>query len=406
VPAYLSKEQAAAAVAAASRERDTIQANLLDLDGSFGKRLLAGASLAGETRGRWDTAAAQLAAMWETFTAYSAVIDRANEILAGIRRSPGPRLAEIASLLTGPSVQVTRAVQPLARRGLTGSGSATLTVAAAVQEMKGSFSAVADVVTAAETVWNEAADRLQQAATDLGEARRLAGGISDDALAGALAQADADLTQQRELLNSDPLALWQRGKVDVSRVDRLRERAAAALSAASRLAALRADADRRIAAVTAAVQAARAAYQDALAERERVAAKIAGAALPKPPPVAGLASRLADLDALRTAGRWSRLAAELEAVEEQAATAGRSCRDAQRGVTALLERRDELRGLLDAYKARAARLGGAEDARLDALAQRAGELLFTAPCDLAAAERAVTEYQQAVLALSGQARRP
>jgi chromosome segregation ATPase len=406
VPAYLTREQAAAAVAAAATERDTIQGNLLDLDGSFGKRLLAGATLTGESRRRWDTAAAQLAAMWETFTAYSAVVDRAGEILAGLRRSPGPRLAEIASLLTGPSVQVTRAVQPLARRGLTGSGTATLTIAAAVQEMKGSFSAVADVVTTAETVWNEAGDKLAQASADLGEAKRLAGGITDDTLTGELSQAESDLTQLRELLNSDPLALWQQGKVDVSRLDRLRQRTSAALAAAARLAALRADADRRIAAVTASVQSARAAYQDALAERERVAAKIAGAPLPKPPPVAGLASKLGDLDALRTAGRWSRLAAELEAVEAQATTAGRSCRDAQRGVTALLERRDELRGLLDAYKARAARLGAAEDARLDALAREASELLFTAPCDLAAAERAVTDYQQAVLALSGQARRP
>jgi len=384
----------------------SIQGNLLDLDGSFGKRLLAGATLTGESRRRWDTAAAQLAAMWETFTAYSAVVDRAGEILAGLRRSPGPRLAEIASLLTGPSVQVTRAVQPLARRGLTGSGTATLTIAAAVQEMKGSFSAVADVVTTAETVWNEAGDKLAQASADLGEAKRLAGGITDDTLTGELSQAESDLTQLRELLNSDPLALWQQGKVDVSRLDRLRQRTSAALAAAASLAALRADADRRIAAVTASVQSARAAYQDALAERERVAAKIAGAPLPKPPPVAGLASKLGDLDALRTAGRWSRLAAELEAVEAQATTAGRSCRDAQRGVTALLERRDELRGLLDAYKARAARLGAAEDARLDALAREASELLFTAPCDLAAAERAVTDYQQAVLALSGQARRP
>ena len=48
----LTREQAAAAVAAASSERDTIQANLLDLDNSFGKRLLASASLTGETKTR------------------------------------------------------------------------------------------------------------------------------------------------------------------------------------------------------------------------------------------------------------------------------------------------------------------------------------------------------------------
>ncbi len=41
----LTRDQAGPAVTAAAAQRDTIQANLLDLDASFGKRLLAGASL-------------------------------------------------------------------------------------------------------------------------------------------------------------------------------------------------------------------------------------------------------------------------------------------------------------------------------------------------------------------------
>ena len=68
--AVLTREQAAAAVAAAVAERDTIQANLLDLDGSFGKRLLAGAKLTGETRRRWDAVTAAMTTLWETFSAY------------------------------------------------------------------------------------------------------------------------------------------------------------------------------------------------------------------------------------------------------------------------------------------------------------------------------------------------
>ena len=36
----MAREQAAAAVAGAAAEHDDIQANLLDLDGSFGKRML------------------------------------------------------------------------------------------------------------------------------------------------------------------------------------------------------------------------------------------------------------------------------------------------------------------------------------------------------------------------------
>ena len=53
-----------------------IQANLLELDGSFAKRVLEGATLTGQTRDRWATASAALATLWETFLAYSAVVDR------------------------------------------------------------------------------------------------------------------------------------------------------------------------------------------------------------------------------------------------------------------------------------------------------------------------------------------
>ena len=66
-----------------------------------------------------------------------------------------------------------------------------------------------------------------------------------------------------------------------------------------------------------------------------------------------------------------------------------------------MSRRDELRGLLGAYQAKAARLGAGEDVGLTERFNRARALLWTAPCDLAAAADAVTGYQQAVLALGG-----
>jgi hypothetical protein len=67
-PAF-TRQQAADAVTKARGERDTIRANLFDLDGSFGKRPLAGAALTGTTRQRWDSAADSLAALWELSTA-------------------------------------------------------------------------------------------------------------------------------------------------------------------------------------------------------------------------------------------------------------------------------------------------------------------------------------------------
>ena len=92
MPLTLTRDQAQSAAAAAVAERDTIQANLLDLDGSFGKRMLAGATLSGETRKRWEALSAGLTALWETFSAYSAVIDQAAEILAQPGRLASARL--------------------------------------------------------------------------------------------------------------------------------------------------------------------------------------------------------------------------------------------------------------------------------------------------------------------------
>src|SRR6516165_9747992 len=147
----LTRDQAAAAVTAAVAERDTIQANLLDLDGSFGKRLLAGAKLTGETRKHWDAAAAELTTLWETFTAYSAVIDRAAEVLGTVRRSPDRALTELTTILKEPSVRLAHVSSALARGDLTGTAETAVTLAAAVGKMRAAFAVVADVVAAAET---------------------------------------------------------------------------------------------------------------------------------------------------------------------------------------------------------------------------------------------------------------
>jgi len=407
-PAMLTPQQAASAVASAAAERDTIQQNLLDLDGSFGKRLLSGATLTGETKRRWDAATADLTRLWEIFTAYSAVVDRAAEMLPGARRAAARVLTDITAILNAPSVRLPGGSSPVAQGNITGTAEQLVTMAEAVREMRRLFAGVADVVNAAETVWNALADQLQQVADDLGAAKERAAGIEDDALAGALAVAEADLAQLRAMVTGDPLPLWHpsgvntgqvnTGQVDTARLGRLRERAAAAASRAAELAALRADSDQRIAVVTAAVTTARDAWQDAMSARERAAAKIAGAPA-TPPDVHGLAQRLAGLADLRAAGRWSRLAAELDQLEGQAAAAARDCRDVERQAAALLDRREELRGLLGAYQAKAARVGGAEDSMLEYRYDRARNLLWTAPCDLSAAAAAVTGYQQAVLAL-------
>ena len=397
----MTREQAAAAVAEATAERESIQNNLLDLDGSFGKRMLAGATLTGESELRWEAAAADLAALWEIFNAYAAVVDEAAELMAGAGRLSDRELAQVTTWLTGASVELTRQ-KPLGRRGLTETGRSDLTLAAAVQEMKRAFASVADVVAAAESVWNKTADGLGMIGAQLAAAKEQLGDLSDDETTGALAAAEGELGELRDRLNSDPLALWQGGRVDTTRLEWLRAQAAAATVRAGSLARLRADARQRISAAQAAVATVTAAREGADAARSAAAAKIAQNYLPPPLPAApDLDVRLATLGKLEAAGRWARLAAELDTIESEAAAATERYRDAERAAATLLDKRAELRGLLDAYQAKAARLGAAEDTELAMRYQQAHDLLWTAPCDLAVAAAAVTHYQQAILTLNG-----
>jgi hypothetical protein len=410
MPLTLTRDQAQAAVGTAAAERDAIQANLLDLDSSFGKRMLAGATLSGETRTRWESASAGLAALWETFAAYSAVIDRAAEIVGQSGRLPSARLEEASALLTGPSVRLAGVPVPLGERDLTAGGDVRQTLGATVLQMKRAFTPLAAEMTAAETVWNQMSDGLRHVAGCLEDAKRQSGLIAaadaDLELADALAQAEAGLRQLRETLNSDPLSLWRHGQVETGQLDRLREQAAAVAARSAELARTIKEAGTRIAELSATVAAATQAWQDATAARERAAGRIVVAAFEPLPDISGLDGRLADLASLQAAGRWTRLTSELDLLGKQASQAVRQCREAERMAAGLLGRRDELRGLLDAYRAKAGRLGAAEDTAMDATYRQAHDLLWTAPCDLDAATAAVTGYQQAVLRLGRSRRQP
>jgi len=387
-------------------ERDRIQVNLFELDASFGKRLLSGASLAGTTKVRWHAASADLAWLWEVFAAYSAVVERATELRDGKRRPAGALAADLTALLTGPSVTLKGEQVPLARRQVTASGEPEeqVTMAEAVHRMTGAFSQIAEVTSAAESVWNEVSDRLDQVASVLGPAIRQAVDVADDGLTGAVRGADADLRRMRELLNTDPLSLWHDAGVVLTGPDNLLREAQAVAARMSEVARLVKDADRRIAEVGRLVSDARAREQDARAAYDEAAAKVVAAQLPAlPAGTSALAERLAVLGVVRSAGRWQQLATDLSAIERAALAATEQWRTAGVAVRAPLDRRAELRGLLDAYRAKANRLGAAEDALLTDRYQTARDLLWTAPCDLAAADDAVRNFQVAVIALQGRA---
>ena len=81
-------------------------------------------------------------------------------------------LAEVSELLLGPAVRMGRPLVPLAQRQLT-AGAVTadeVTLATAVARMTAGFRQVTDVVGAAERVWNEVSERLDEITAVLGPA--------------------------------------------------------------------------------------------------------------------------------------------------------------------------------------------------------------------------------------------
>jgi hypothetical protein len=125
--------------------------------------------------------------------------------------------------------------------------------------------------------------------------------------------------------------------------------------------------------------------------------KIADPGLPPAPAEAsGLGDRLSTMDRWHREGRWERLADELTGLDRAITAARERARQLREAADGLLARRAELRGRLSAYQAKAARFGLVEDVGLSERHGQAHDLLYTSPCDLPAATRAVFAYQQAL----------
>ncbi len=110
----------------------------------------------------------------------------------------------------------------------------------------------------------------------------------------------------------------------------------------------------------------------------------------------GLRAWLGRLVNLASEGSWLAAGEGLDRWEDVAAGWVANARAVLAANRAALDRRAELRGLLDAYAAKAAAIGRAEDPALADLHDAAHDALHTAPCDLDAATTLVTRYTDAV----------
>lgn len=376
-------------------ERDRIAGDLLDLEAHHGHRLLRGAELDGETHRRWAEARERLAALWVVFDAYRRVVDEAERLRAASPR-PGPEtLAELTALLTGPSVVLKPEDVPVERRSLVRITAERITLDEAVARMDAAYREVARTVAAADEAWTALLPRLDEAEAARNAAERLLaelGGADRE-----LERLGRELAALRGRVRGDPLSFAAGGRIDTGPLERLAAALAArrdhlenALRVRDGFAARAGDLADRVAAV-------RAAEEEARAARDRVLVRITDPVLPHLPDQApALADRLAGLTALRDGGDWIALARAADELERAAGDALRQAREATKAINELLERRDELRGRLEAFRAKALRQGLAEHPELLRLFRQAHDLLWTAPCDLRQATRAVSGYQRAL----------
>jgi hypothetical protein len=230
----------------------------------------------------------------------------------------------------------------------------------------------------------------------------LARGLGDD---GAVAPLERRTALLREQVLGDPLTYAPNGMAAAEIQREATELAADLATATARLrteSGLRDSYPSRIATLLADV--------DVLAEEEaetaaafaRATEKIAAPGLPPPPDSAAvLRNRIGELDGLHAQQQWRRLADDAATVRAATDRAIERARELRAAADGLVARRDELRGRLDGYRAKASTYHLDEHDDLGPLHVRARTLLYTAPCDLSAATKAVVAYQTTLAGLLG-----
>ncbi|MFJ8584014.1 hypothetical protein ACIRD2_05065 [Streptomyces sp. NPDC093595] len=395
----MDRDEVDRALARLGAEHKAVEDSLLALQDHAGRRLLEGAELTGTTKDRWADTERTISQLWTYFDAYTAALEEAREVRAR-RRWPGrEELAELTERLRGESVTV--------------SGTTTLaerfTLAGLLDRMNELYARSLDMVVTADAVWSALPARIDLLAAELNRTRSLAHSVGvrpgEHPAGDDLEAITHELTVLRSQVVTDPLAFWRPaagssapggGRPDTDRYDR----AARALEDVRReieaVLQVRQDSEARLLRLRDVLSRADRTLAEARAARGEVLAKIAASEVPAVSgPSTALQERLATAAEYRRHARWHRLSPLLEALEQEAEEELLRARESLTAVTAPLAVRAELRGRLDAYKAKVARHGMAEDPLLIERYDAARRMLWSAPCDLRAAEQAVLRYQQA-----------
>ncbi|MEV6024372.1 hypothetical protein [Streptomyces sp. NPDC052036] len=415
----MDRDEVDRALARLGAEHEAIETSLLALQDHAGRRLLEGAGLTGVTKERWTSTEASITLLWAYFDAYTDALRGARDIRARRRWSSREDLAELTELLRGASVTVAGSATAAAHAPTvagTGRLSEQFTLAQLVERMNELYASSLDMVVAADAVWSALPARIDLLAAELHRTRRLAHSVGvrpgEHPAGDDLERITRTLTRLREQVVSDPLAYWTPaqgssapggGRPDTAVYDREARALEDVRREIDAVLTVRQDAETRLVKLRDLLSRADRTLAEARSARGEVLAKIAASEVPvvSGPPTA-LQEQLATAAEYRRHAQWHRLSPLLESLEQRAEDELLRARESLTAVTAPLAVRAELRGRLDAYKAKIARHGLAEDPLLIERYDSARRMLWSAPCDLRVAEQAVLRYQQAAAEVLGQ----
>ncbi|GGY18335.1 hypothetical protein [Streptomyces djakartensis] len=418
----MDRDEVDRALARLGAEHEAIETSLLALQDHAGRRLLEGAELTGVTRERWTSTEASITLLWTYFDAYTDALRIAREIRSRRRWSSHEDLVELTELLNGESVTVAGSATANAptSHGAGNRLSERYSLVTLVDRMNELYATSLDMVVAADAVWSALPARIDLLAAELQRTRRLAHSVGvrpgEHPAGDDLERITRILAKLREQVVSDPLAFWQAsegssapggGRPDTTVYDREARALEDVRREIDAVLTVRQDAEKRIVRLRDILSRADRTLAEARTARGEVLAKIAATEVPVvsgPPTV--LQEQLATAAEYRRQAQWHRLSPLLESLEQKAEDELLRARESLTEVTAPLAVRAELRGRLDAYKAKVSRHGLAEDALLVERYEKARRMLWSAPCDLRAAEQAVLRYQQAAAELLGGPRVP
>jgi hypothetical protein len=256
--------------------------------------------------------------------------------------------------------------------------------------MASSFTQVKAVISQITGIWATLNPRLDRARSALDEAGRLADQL------GEPARVDVD-SATLELAAISRAALVDPLSVDSGDVDRMANTAVALRDDLQADLALRGSFEARTRESRELVSRLAGLERDVDAAQSELAVKIAGASVE--PLTRTSDNRAAELDGvleLAGAGHLREARKTLEAVRARTESGIAEAKEALDAARAPVQARNQLRGLLDAYQAKAKRTGRLEDPRVAEIFSRAQECLYAAPMDLALATRLVRSYQEAL----------